>query len=220
MRSTCSGIWSQLFWCTTHKSSSWTPLWEQDDCKPLHSSRDNSLGEKERVTTDKHFFLRFEANHNVDIHMRAHTQTKSSPYGNYSSSLWNHLHTLHKNLKSHNVLEMPHVSFMSIRGLFCVVSLSQGNVCLEQEGHKILVLVRQETSAGKQRRCPPVHAFPVTIQEKSNTEATWTGRETTGEERSWLSQEISQQGVLEVLRWSRALQAWFQHIWAVAAPWL
>lgn len=72
MRSMYSGIWSQLFWCSTHKSSFWTLLWEQDDCKPLHSSRDNSLGEKERVTADKHFFLCFEANHTVDIHARTH----------------------------------------------------------------------------------------------------------------------------------------------------
>lgn len=57
---------------TTHKSSSWTLLWEQDDCKPLHSSRDKSLGEKECVTADKHFFLCFKANHTVDMH--THTQ--------------------------------------------------------------------------------------------------------------------------------------------------
>lgn len=198
MRSTRSGMWSQLFWCTTHKSSSWTPLWEHDDCKPLHSSRDNSLGEKECVTADKHFFLRFEANHTVDIHTHMHIQTKSSPCGNYSSILWNNLHTLHKNLKSHNVLEMPHVSFMSIRGLFCVVSLFQGNLCLGQEGDKVFVLVRQESCAGKQRRCPPVHA--LLSRKKSNTEATWTGRETTGEKLSWLRQEIPQQEVLEVLK--------------------
>lgn len=72
MKNTHSGIWSQLFWCFTHKSSSWTLLWEQDDCKPLHSSRDNSLGEKECVTADKHFSLCFVANHTVDIHAHTH----------------------------------------------------------------------------------------------------------------------------------------------------
>lgn len=40
-----------------------------------------------------------------------------------------------------------------------MVSLSLGNLCLEQEGDKGLVLVRQESCAGRQRRCPPVCAL-------------------------------------------------------------
>lgn len=67
------------------------------------------------------------------------------------------------------VLEVPHVSLMS-RALHCVVSLSQGNLCLGQEGDKHLVLVRKENSTGKQRMHPPVHA--LLSKKKGNTEAT------------------------------------------------
>lgn len=47
--------------------------------------------------------------------------------------------------------------------------------------------------------CPLVHALP--FKKKGNTEATGAGREMgMGEEPSWLSQEVSQQEVPEVLR--------------------
>lgn len=79
-----------------------------------------------------------------------------------------------------------------------MVSLSLGNLCLEQEGDKGLVLVRQESCAGKQRRCPPVCALlsrkKVTQKPFELEEEKW--------ERNPLgpARVFSQQEMLKVLR--------------------